>query len=149
MQTAAVRISLVGSRSSVFPSLWSLDLGYLHLGDEDVESWRSRKDSRIWDAFSGGERPYEPRLRALADSPVMSSIRQLDLSSNFWLDDHGALALAESRFIKDLVHLNLSAFKVSTAGLETLRRSPNMRRRDTFRFSGPDGMMVETSLGSC
>ena len=79
----------------------------------------------------------------------MSSIRELDLSSNFWLDDDGALALAESRFIKDLVHLNLSAFKVSPAGLETLRRSPNMRRRDTFSFSGPDGMMVETSLGSC
>ena len=50
------------ARSSVFPSLWSLDLGYLHLGDEGVEYVAQSKGfPHLKSPFSGGERPYEPR----------------------------------------------------------------------------------------
>lgn len=85
----------------------------------------------------------------LADSPAMSSLRELDLSGNIDTGDGGTIALAGSRLIKCLVGPRLSGFNVSEAGLKTRRRSPNMGRGDTFWFSGSDLMLVETSLGPC
>jgi hypothetical protein len=71
-------------------------------------------------------------VRALAESPFASSLRDLSLRSNPAIDDEGAIALAESRFIKNLVDLDLAGSRVSQAGSAILRRSPNMRRLETL-----------------
>jgi hypothetical protein len=129
------------ARSSVFPSLVSLDLQGLGLGDEGVEYLtRSRGFPRLRRLSLWGNGITSRGVRALAESPFASSLRDLSLQSNPAIDDEGAIALAESRFIRNLVDLDLPPLAccgISRVGLEVLRRSPNMRRLETFWFSSP------------
>jgi hypothetical protein len=129
------------ARSSEFPSLMSLDLQGLELGDEGVEHLaRATGFPRLRRLSLWGNDISSRGVRALAESALMSSLRYLSLQSNPALDDEGAFALAESRFITNLVNLDLpplACCRISRAGLDALRRSPNMRRLETFWFSSP------------
>jgi Leucine-rich repeat (LRR) protein len=136
------------ARSSVFPSLWSLDLSYLHIGDEGVDYLaRSKGFPHLKRLFLGGNDITSRGVRALAESTAMSSLRELNLSSNIAIDDEGVRALAESRFITDLVSLNIYGSKLSRAGFAILKRSPNIHRFENMRYCSPKGFRGDTCLG--
>ncbi len=136
------------ARSSVFPSLWSLDLSHLRLGDEGVEYLAQSKGFPHLKRLSlAGNDITKRGLRALAGSPAMSSLRELNLRSNIAIDDEGVRALAESQLMTDLVDFNIYGSKLSQAGFAILKRSPNIRRLENMRLCSPEGMLDDTNVG--
>jgi len=118
------------ARSSVFPSLLSLDLQGLWLGDEGVAHLaKATGFPRLQRLSLWGNDLTSRGVRSLAESPFVSSIRELSLRSNPEIDDEGALALARSPYIENLIGLDLDHGwnRVSREGLDSLRRAPNLR----------------------
>jgi len=117
------------ARSSVFTTLAYLDLQGLDLGDEGVASlagatgFPSLQRLSLW-----GNGLTSRGVRALAASPFLSSIRALSLRGNPEIDDEGALALAESPYLRNLIDLDfhLDCNHVSPECLKILRHSPSM-----------------------
>lgn len=115
------------ARSSVFPSLRSLNLSGLSLGDPGVELLAQahgfpvlrRLRLELNDITGEG-------VRVLAGSPFASSIRSISFRDNSRIDDEGAIAIAESRFMKHLVGVNLRGTGVIQSAIEYLNQSPTM-----------------------
>jgi Ran GTPase-activating protein (RanGAP) involved in mRNA processing and transport len=71
----------------------------------------------------GANRLGPVAVKHLAQSPHLSNLRVLDLTSNP-VGDKGALALAESPHLRNLVQLELMHCDIGDSGAEALLASP-------------------------
>jgi uncharacterized protein (TIGR02996 family) len=115
-------VRLVRGRSATWRRL---DLAQNEITDEGaVALARSRRTARLEHLVLSDNTIGASGVRALAASAHLGRLRGLELPAGNQFGDEGALALANSRHLKNLVDLDVDGAGFGPEGMEALARSP-------------------------
>lgn len=74
----------------------------------------------------------------IADSPYLSNLEKLDISSNTYITDVGVRYLCKSPYIKKLKHLDLSFTMITNESVRYISESPNFQFLEQLDISGTE-----------